>query len=72
MLSQGVEYFMLQNSEDPDPPDLEFFDYPGYMVQCRYEELGEELPEELLEEPELLPEDFTGALAAALSGRRGR
>lgn len=24
MLSQGVEYFMLQNSEDPDPPDLEF------------------------------------------------
>lgn len=47
VLSQGVEYFMLQNSEDPDPPDLEFFDYPGYMVQCRYEELGEELPEEL-------------------------
>lgn len=50
MLSQGVEYFMLQNSEDPDPPDLEFFDYPGYMVQCRYEELGEELGEELPEE----------------------
>ena len=47
MLTQAAEYFMLQNSEDPDPPDLEFFDYPGYMVQCRYEELGEELPEEL-------------------------
>ncbi len=48
MLSQGVEYFMLQNSEDPDPPGLDFFDYPGYTVRCRYEDVGD------------LPEDYVG------------
>ena len=38
MLSQGVEYFMLQTSDNPEPPPVEFFDYPGYRVTCRYED----------------------------------
>ena len=38
MLSQGVEYYMLQTSDDPEPPGAEFFDYPGYRVTCRYED----------------------------------
>lgn len=38
MLSQGVEYYMLQTSDNPEPPTAEFFDYPGYRVTCRYED----------------------------------
>lgn len=38
MLSQAVEYYMLYTSDDPLPPDAEFFDYPGYRVTCRYED----------------------------------
>ena len=44
MLSQGVEYFMLQN-EDPGGIPEQFFPYPGYQAVAYYED-AEGLPEE--------------------------
>ena len=46
MLSQAVEFMMLQGFEDPELPGPDFFDYPNYQVQCEYE-VVEDLPEEL-------------------------
>ena len=48
MLSQAAEYLMLQEMEDPELPNEDFFDYPGYKIECNYE-VVEDLPEELTE-----------------------
>lgn len=47
ILSQAVEYLMLQDFEDPELPGPDFFDYPDYRVECEYETV-EDLPEELM------------------------
>ncbi len=47
MLAQGVEYLMLQTSDSPEPPPLDYFDYPGYHIECYYQDV-EELEEDFL------------------------
>lgn len=38
MLSQGAEYYLLHNTEEPEHIGLDFFDYRGYDVKCRYDD----------------------------------
>ncbi len=46
MLAQGAEYYMLQPTEDPPYISTDFFDYPGYIINFRYED-AQGLPDEL-------------------------
>jgi len=45
MLSEAAEYMLLQKCEDPELPTEEFWDYPGYKINCTHEDV-EDLPEE--------------------------
>ena len=45
MLSEAAEYMLLQGFEDPELPTEEFWSYPGYRINCSYEDV-EDLPEE--------------------------
>ncbi len=47
MLSQAAEFYLLQTADDPEDPGPDFFDYPGYQTECRYEDVTD-LPEELV------------------------
>lgn len=48
MLTQAAEYYLLQPSEEPEPISRDFFDYPDFAVNYRYDDALD------------VPEDFTG------------
>ncbi|MDD2403490.1 MAG: type II secretion system protein [Victivallaceae bacterium] len=48
MLTQAAEYYLLLPSEEPEPITREFFDYPDFAVNVRYEDAED------------ISDDFTG------------
>ncbi len=46
MISQAAEYYLLHSDESPPYIGTDFFDYPGFTVNIRYND-AEGLPDEL-------------------------
>jgi prepilin-type N-terminal cleavage/methylation domain-containing protein len=46
MIAQGAEYYLLQPTEDPPYISTDFFDYPGYVLNFKYQD-AEGLPDQL-------------------------
>lgn len=53
MLSQAAEYLMMQNEQNSDIPE-DFFNYPGYHINCFFED-AEGLPDEFKDQEDQIP-----------------
>lgn len=55
MLMQGAEYALLQKGEEELSVPQEIFDYPDYICNVTFEEVVDQLPEELSGQQGQLP-----------------